>query len=272
MYKVLVPFDFSHFAINALKTAINLSKKQELKIHVLQVIDGISVFNDSIEKFKELSKEENLGKISFEIHLENSKEVIKTIEEKAIQIDCDLIIMGSKGFGNSILKTGSHTADLLKITTHPVLIIKEQIMSEQIGRLLIPSNFRGEFVEKIDIVNEACMMLMPQTTQLLKINTAKDFEKSEISEGYMMPVAEALPSERVELTIWNAESVLSGIDYFVDRTKPDVVLMGTHKRATMDRLISNNLAFKLIGKSVTPVYVFNFAHHKLYDDSKFALD
>jgi len=144
--KILVPTDFSVFADNALKQAIDIAKQNKSKIYLLHVIDDgfqqcaidycldesivQKVLKDSIkkatEKLQQEAKKINDDHSSIEIVYDAKRgipyeEIIKEQEEKGI----DLIVIGSHG-KTGILKNllGGVVDKVIKRAKCQVLLVR----------------------------------------------------------------------------------------------------------------------------------------------------
>ncbi|MCB0751484.1 MAG: universal stress protein [Ignavibacteriae bacterium] len=143
--KILVPIDFSNYSKNALRYAVNFSKKFNSKIYLVYVVEpviypsdfsmGQVTFPVADLEMNERAKEElnNLAKneISQEIEVET---IIKTgkpfveINETASELDIDLIIIATHGHtGVEHLFFGSTAEKVVRKAPCPVLTLREPI-------------------------------------------------------------------------------------------------------------------------------------------------
>ncbi|MCB0730983.1 MAG: universal stress protein [Ignavibacteriae bacterium] len=143
--KILVPIDFSNYSKNALRYAVNFSKKFNSKIYLVYVVEpviypsdfsmGQVTFPVADLEMNERAKEElnNLAKneISQEIEVET---IIKTgkpfveINETASELDIDLIIIATHGHtGVEHLLFGSTAEKVVRKAPCPVLTLREPI-------------------------------------------------------------------------------------------------------------------------------------------------
>ena len=145
---ILVPYDNSEHAKNALKEAIGLSEGVEgVAIHVVEVYSsinqtgfGMGVSLASQEDFAHVVEERNEAsdkKLQDEIvsivegfEGELTAEVvfgiytIETIIDAAKHYNCDLIVMGSRGLGAIRGAIGSVSYGILRSVDIPVLVVK----------------------------------------------------------------------------------------------------------------------------------------------------
>lgn len=153
---ILVPYDNSEHAKNALKEAIDLAKNIEgSSVHVVEVAAppqdlvyssinqtgfgmGVSVasqgdFAQVVEQRNEESDrklQENITSLVEDYEGELTAEVvfgiytIETIIDAAKHYDCDLIVMGSRGLGAIRGAIGSVSYGILRSVDIPVLVVK----------------------------------------------------------------------------------------------------------------------------------------------------
>lgn len=153
---ILVPYDNSEHAKNALKEAIDLAKNLEgSSVHVVEVAAppqdlvyssinqtgfgmGVSVasqgdFAQVVEQCNEESDrklQESITSLIEDFEGELTAEVvfgiytIETIIDAAKHYDCDLIVMGSRGLGAIRGAIGSVSYGILRSVDIPVLVVK----------------------------------------------------------------------------------------------------------------------------------------------------
>lgn len=138
MKKILIPTDYSDNAKNALKAALEVAKKFDSDLYILNTynvnIGHYGFFEQLEEKVKDASKNEML-KVKEEIlktgfpeeklHLFTEHGLLVDIVKKINkQFEFDLIVMGTKGAtGLEEVLIGSRTADVVSSVKVPVLVV-----------------------------------------------------------------------------------------------------------------------------------------------------
>ncbi|MDH5229686.1 MAG: universal stress protein [Gammaproteobacteria bacterium] len=140
MEKLLVAFDYSDSAYNAIKLAIKLAKKFKSKIWLLNIVDpnpdfvGYKVgpktvreqvateLHDQHKKLQEVANELKQD-YSDIIALTLQGAIVETILSQSEKLDVDLILVGTQGKGKlrSVL-VGSTSEDVVVHTKRPVLV------------------------------------------------------------------------------------------------------------------------------------------------------
>ncbi len=163
MRKILIPVDFSKNSWNALACALQYFKYEKADIYILhayadQVYANETVVSkESLDTYKKACEievnqqlEATLQKI--QSHFPNPKHTFipKAVFESLIDAaddiveeeNIDLIVMGTKGATNdSKITYGSHTLQMLKYVTCPVLGIPSEYTYERPTQMVFPSNF-----------------------------------------------------------------------------------------------------------------------------------
>lgn len=147
--KILVPIDFSHNSVQALRTALSIKEQleEEVRLICLNIYDlpNFSLYSvqKSREEIKEMMEEDRReafqsflhtyapeAEESIEIALIERKQpgVASYILEQAEQYEADLIVMGARGHSKvELLLLGSVTEKLLSANERiPTLVVKDR--------------------------------------------------------------------------------------------------------------------------------------------------
>jgi universal stress protein A len=142
---ILVPIDFSNYSKNALRYAVNFSKKFQSKIFLIYVVEPIIYPSDfsmgqvsfpvtdielserAKEELNTLAKEEIGLEIPVETIIRTGKPFVE-INETARELDIDLIIIATHGHtGMEHLLFGSTAEKVVRKAPCPVLTLREPI-------------------------------------------------------------------------------------------------------------------------------------------------
>jgi nucleotide-binding universal stress UspA family protein len=168
---VLLPTDFSHYALYAMKYAVAIARKYEGTVHILHVLDS-SLFSvgsghgfwltkadaekllesmhvhaeNRLDQLKRIAEEEG---VDAEFHIVQGKPASEIIG-KAEEFDCDMVVIathGRTGFDHVVF--GSVCEKVVRSATVPVLCIKHperEFVGEQehrlrLDRIMFPTDF-----------------------------------------------------------------------------------------------------------------------------------
>jgi len=150
---IVVPWDFSHVAENALAHAVKIGKMVNNDISLLHIVaSGIST-KELAQKTALLKKlvEENINKYNIPIIFHISKGSIFTeIAEYANEKEANLVVMGTHGMKGMQKLTGSWALKVIVKSKIPFIVVQDPpIDQERYHNIVFPVDFRGENKEKI---------------------------------------------------------------------------------------------------------------------------
>jgi len=274
---ILVPTDFSEYSNKALETAYSLAKKVSCKITVLHIIDysGYVLALDNTmlntitlnQMYEELQKdsEEKLKKIA------NSKsEQNLSIEYKctsglpadeildfANENKANLIIMGTKGANNvadEIL--GTLTDKIVRKSKCPVLSVHKDLKEFKTDKVAIVSSFKEDLGNNLQNIIDL-LQSTGSEIELARINTVTDFENTRYSNKIMTEFANKWKLNNAKTTVYNHEHFESGLYYYANEAKLDIIIMGTHGRKGLNHLYHGGSKTEDVIKRIeTPVLSF----------------
>ncbi|UXP31426.1 universal stress protein [Reichenbachiella agarivorans] len=158
-HKILVPMDFSKCAINALRIAKTIAKRNHFTIEMVTAIHLSHIHHETagmdaimqsllVEKYqqidrsyKELYEKESLNEVNFEI-----KKFVSSVQDAIFSSieagDVQLVITGTKAHHDLLEKLlGSKSADMISFSTVPVLVIPENVTDFNIQKIGLAIDF-----------------------------------------------------------------------------------------------------------------------------------
>ena len=279
MKKILVPFDFSQTAINALDFASQLAQNTPTEITLLHVIDppegvafnsyGMSSGTDPMDKVYVLQlikrTEEKLAEITVEkknplteiypkVILGNPFECIK---EEITTSHADLVVMGTKG--SSGLKeylVGSNTEKIVRYAHCPVIAIPVDIDPPAIKNIAFATNLE----EKQDFILQALKVyqsLFNAKIHLVWINTFQANQDIALVEKELEALATKSDLENYESHIFNATHTESGIMHFAEQYEMDMIALATHGHKGLTHLFVGSIAEDIVNHAKKPVWTYS---------------
>lgn len=285
MKSIYVPTDFSPCGNFALDFTFTLAQEHHAVVHVVngfsantEIIssDFISPFqgapatmsaeqiNDFLnerikyikEKFAEIEKranEFNVDVITYQ--LESS--LFDELAEKAAELDCDLVVMGthgSKGIEEALI--GSNTQKFVRNSKIPVLVLKQPILANEIKNVAFFSTFSQEGEQLIYREYQKLFKNASFKTHLVLVNTPSHFLKTPAAQERIDQFLLGTQPENYQTHIYNDLSVEEGILNFAQNHNINLLVLGTHGYTGLKRLFRSSLTESIINHAKYPVLSF----------------
>jgi nucleotide-binding universal stress UspA family protein len=273
MKKILIPTDFSIEADKVLDVAAAIATLTGASIDFLNVIepirgDGVSMTGgtentmDNLftlklleHNHKEVGKRANKS-IYMDIATKSEVRVGETytaIQEYVKENNIDLIIMGSKGSsGLEEVFIGSTAERVTRYSPCPVLIIKNHAETFNLENIVFATNAEPGIDDVIKIVADFQKMFGAKI-HILNVNTPNNFYRSRTMMKMLGDMAEAYKLENYTLNVYNDSNEEDGIIHFAEDVHADIIIMGTHARTGLSRLLSSNVSEEVVNHSRRPV-------------------
>ena len=150
---IVVPWDFTHVAENALAHAVKISRMVGNDISLLHIVDtGIKAAEEA-DKKKKLQKvvEENSTKYNAVITWHISKgSIFSAIAEFANDKEASLVVMGTHGMKGMQKLTGSWALKVIVKSKVPFIVVQDPpVDQEKYHNIVFPIDFRAENKEKL---------------------------------------------------------------------------------------------------------------------------
>jgi nucleotide-binding universal stress UspA family protein len=232
---ILVPTDFSGLAANAMITAIEMCKRHDAVLHLMHVVENRpSTASTETEK----NSRDELSALAKKIFIRHSIRIqqylefgnpAKVIGDKAIELNCKLIVMGTHGSsGFRELFIGNTAYSVIKNTTIPVLTIpgKKQVIN--FDKILFPIWASRGIMDKYDFIkpviekNNAELVILGlslsselfdikdrkkellQLGESLGMNETRFRSVFHVCKNYAKKVLETAKKEKADLIVINA--------------------------------------------------------------------
>lgn len=272
MKRILVPTDFSKHAEYALKVAAQIAKKNNSEIFLLHMLELPHQGNDAVSsgsaipqimfykemamnKIDELMNEPYLEGITVSkiIQFEKAFNGILDISKKN---DINLIIMGSHGSsGYEELFIGSNAEKVVRSSSVPVLVIKNEITEFKADRLVFASDFSDEIKLPFQKLIEFATVFNSHI-DLVMINTPNSFKSTAVAEGIMDSFLTNFSFTNYSKHIYNDLNVEKGILNFAGSVNADLIGMCTHGRTGFSHFFNGSISEDLVNHAVRPVITF----------------
>lgn len=272
MKRILVPTDFSSRAENALKVAAQIARKNDFEIHLLHMLEIPSQMNDAITGATPIPE--------IMLFIQKAKETIQHTKEKSFLKDLsvidaiklekatqgilsyskdhhiDLIIMGSNGAsGLTEIIIGSNTEKVVRLSSAPVMVIKEEISSFDPKNIVFASDFSEEikkpFQKILNFTNQFQAKL-----HLVTICSPNSFKTTALANKLMNNFTQEFDIQNFSTNIYNDTNVEKGIIHFSNEIKADLISLCTHGRTGLSHFFTGSISEDLANHGNKPLIIF----------------
>ncbi|MBF0319112.1 MAG: universal stress protein [Nitrospirae bacterium] len=264
---ILLATDGSDYSSGAIKEAINFARACKTVLTVLRVLEYNSEFEteglkyvEAIEKkasehfdqIRTLAAEQN---VECNIVVRRSTQAYETIIEEAKKHRADIIIMGRRGHtGLKKLLIGSQTAKAIAYAPCKVLVVPKdtEIKGENIMLATDGSKYSDGALSEAIMMAKNC----PFVKNFLAVSVARSKDKVAEAERNLEKVREKAEQEGVKVdTLALIGDPYKAIVNASMETARDIIIMGTHGRTGLDRLLMGSVAERVVALAMCSILV-----------------
>jgi nucleotide-binding universal stress UspA family protein len=285
MYKIVVPTDFSKLSEHALDVALDIARRANGAVFLLNVIGDMKNYSFSSMGggvTDEYVSEDD--RYVLELHRSNEKKLKNLIAKHqhgdvpvypfieiddldegvnhfAERLNCDLVVMGTSG-ENTITEyfEGNHTERVIRITHIPVLTIRNPIANLSIKNIVFATDLKTVAKEGVDQI-EKFATFYGATVHMVHVSN----DNTEKVRKRMEAFAEEheTPHQVPELTInpIRGAKVEQAILEFASQKNADIVASVNHGRKGLMHLFVGGLSERLVRDSEVPVLTVHMDPH-----------
>lgn len=276
MKKILVPVDFSEHSEYALEVAAQIAKQKNAElivVHMLGISEVIINNDDPIEireaifylklakkRFSEFLVKDYLKGLKVTDMVHNYR-VFREINDVALKVDADLIVMGSHGSsGLSEVFVGSNTEKVVRSSEVPVLVIKKRRKNFQFENVVFACDFDMDNIEAYRKAMKLCKQF-DATVHLLYINLpAERFRSTAQMEERVRTFLDKADNgdyNNLEKVIYRDDyTVEQGIFTFSNKINADLIVVSTHGRRGLAHFFFGSVGEDVANHAETPVLTF----------------
>lgn len=275
MKNILVPTDFSQFALNASKLAAELAKKTGGRIYFLHAVhipstgagnlpgfpssesqnipEGILILKHVKKKFKELMELDFLKGVNVG-HVIAFDGIFESINKHITEHNIDLVVMGTHGTSGYIndFFIGSNTDKLVRLLETPVIAIRDEVKEKDFKRIVFASDFEQGVEASFDSI-QTIIEMFDAHVDLVRIITRDDFYFSEPMLEIMEEFASKQGIKKYKCHVFSADNVQEGINEFAKRNNADMITTITNGRRGLARLFNGSVTGDLLKSSPLPI-------------------
>lgn len=282
---IMVATDFSANADHALDFACRLAEVFGAEIHLVHVrillegrqqnqelqreLERLDAQNDR-QTEEALARHADQTEVTVHAHLVRGLSVSESLLETALDLECDLMVMGTHGRrGLRHLLLGSVAEEIVRIVAVPVVTVRENADTDErsAGNILVTHDFSERSKAAVAVAREWALALGSEVTLLHVVEPvvypefyAVDVMPDEVLhriEERSVEAMKAVAAEQLE-GVPHALEVLSGraVDAILDAADParhDLVIMGTRGLSGLQHLLLGSVAEGVVRRSRIPV-------------------
>jgi nucleotide-binding universal stress UspA family protein len=288
MNKILIPTDFSLTSEKAYKMAATFAASTGAELIFLHIITKekrkrLSVVFASVANIASYDTTEEIAVatkmleaislnplfkgliVSTKLISDTSEDIPTAIATFEEENEIDLVIVGTD-IGRTTRK--NYAPMIVRIAKCPVITV-DQNVEENIAlkNLLLATDFENvnyKFMDKVWAIQDC----FNSKLTVLYVNTRNFFKDTQkIEKEYNLFVSK-YELENTELVIFNDHNLENGVLNYVERLKPDMLIMSTHGRTGLATLFNKSHAEYVVGHAQLPVYVHNlFVDNGIFNGS-----
>ncbi|ADB61954.1 UspA domain protein [Haloterrigena turkmenica DSM 5511] len=264
--RILVPTDGSGPANAALEYAGEIAAEEQVTVHVLHVVDPDE--EDDADELLAESREWAGGTDATVIDEKRTGEPRKAILEYAANNGIDAIVMGTRGRrGVGRLLLGSVTESVVRDATVPVLVVRgasEVKRRYPFETILVPTD--GSVHAEVALERALAIARHDDATvhvlSVVDVTPAAIDDRNDLRlerlENYARDVVDDAIAAAEKSSVDTVSTVQYGsidkqIRTYADEIDADLIVMGTHGRSGLDRLLLGSATERVLRTAKTPV-------------------
>lgn len=273
MRKIFLPTDFSDIAHNAAHLAVQVAQKANAKVflfHLLNIpLDWERLTVEQEKNYPEVKALIANTKLKLSAYAQSDifknvevewevfiNDTVENVVKHADAVQSDLIVMGthgSKGFNELVL--GSNTQKVVRYAKAPVLTVHKLHKPYKLRHIALFADFNKDD-NYLDLFNHTLALanLFDATVHIVKVLTpSNDFLEFDAAELEAFIDNKVVRKDAVRIDY--LRPVEDGIFEYLNTHKIDMVVMGTHGRTGISRLLMGSVAEVVVNHSPVPVMV-----------------
>lgn len=274
MKRIIIPVDFSKYSEFALMAGASLAKKYGAELTVMHMLElSESIFTSSEnEKSEETAFMLLLAKREFDKFLDKDylngltitpvvkhHKVLKEVNDFATAAQADLIIMGSKGHSDHDgVFTGSNTEKVVRHSDVPVLVIKEELGSNELKDIVLATDFEDD---NVPATKNAVTLLenLGSTVKLLHVNLPNigflsTEEITEKRDEFLKKLNH--PEWKDKIDYISDYSVEDGVLKYANKNNIGAIAMISHGRTGLNLFFGGSISEDVVNHAKKPVITF----------------
>jgi nucleotide-binding universal stress UspA family protein len=256
---ILVPYDFSDCATDALRVAAKIARLTKATIHLVHVYEDMTDFHPSNHRKRDDLEQrmDHVPELPFLAGIPMKRFMLRQfgiteIFRNGQLANMDMVVMGSNGAQGLRTVVGSNTQRVVRIAPMPVLVIKHRVEDFDVKDLVYASNFTVQDIQKFECFLPMVKLFDPKI-HLLKVNTPGNFQRSADTYKAVDGFLQRHDLRKFTITVYNDLSVEEGILNFARGIDADMIAMATHGRKGFFHVVNGSVTEDIVNRTTFPV-------------------
>ncbi len=263
--RILLCTDGSEFSEGAIREAISIAKRCNSKLHVISVVEvnpeleayapGLveKIEKDTRKHLEDIKERAEKEGVTCDTITHEGEEPYRYIVKETARLKADLIIMGRHGrTGINRLMMGSVTARVIGHADCNVLVVPRAAVFT-CKKILIATD-GSEFSEKA--VHEALDIAAASKSEVVIVSVASGDSEVREAERFVREASEKADKKGIKVTTGiPVGTVYERIIDVAEKEKVDLIVVGSHGRTGLKRLLMGSVAERVIGHASCTVLV-----------------
>lgn len=246
--KIVVAVDTSSCSTMALKAALSLAKAYHASLYVHHVTEG-STSEEVKQKVASV-----LGSTPH-TYSESKGSVYKEIIVKSLDVNADLIVMGTHGnTGFQEFWLGSNANKVVSSAKCPVLTIRDDARTTDFKKIVTPMDTSFESRQKIPVAIDLAEALKA-SIHILGVSTGKDKEAEHIVGNYTRQASDSISDHNISCTIEKrlGGNITNTTIMYAEEIMADLIVIMTEQEPQIGSFFLGKFAQQMVNNSPIPV-------------------
>jgi nucleotide-binding universal stress UspA family protein len=265
MQRIMLVTDGSEYTENSVREAIDIASRCKAELFAFTVLPtpfygstlGEPLHDQekrqAVERLMKVRERAEAVGLNCEILLGHGDDAWAEIIEQAEQSAMDVIVMGRRDQGDVMRSLmGSTTEKVIGRTHCDVLVVPRGAHSEGKGLIVPVDGSRYSEAAADTALKMAQRCPMPITIVSVATEEQGIAEARHLAEQIRVRMQDAPQPVELVVRVGNPDEVILTVSS--DR-QADMIVMGSHGRTGLDRLLLGSVSSKVIGQAVCPVWV-----------------
>ncbi|MEN3322151.1 universal stress protein [Mariniflexile soesokkakense] len=265
MRKILIPTDFSENATNALEYAIALFKYEISEFFIMHAYqddiyaEDLKVTRETLSDVTEMVgnrskiRLESIKQHAYKIlpnprhtyHIVSSNNILVDEADKIVDKEnIDVIVMGTRGYTNdSKITFGSHTLQVLKYVSCPVLVIPEKYKYKKPLHILFPTNYLIPYKRRE--LKLLCEMVCPYNAliDILYITSSRGLSmRQQDNQDF---IKNELCKNDLNFKTVNSKNITNTINSYIKENSVDMLVMVNNRHTFLEDILMQSTIDKM---------------------------